>query len=82
MDCGDTAAHWSFAHHRALGPCITDEQDRVFSLRLADYEPRCVSCHAAYDSDDSLGRKRGRWAVRCRWDRHLFDCPHQTTVRE
>lgn len=48
IDCGRQAAHWSFNHDTPSER--TRESDRgYFSIDVADWDPRCVRCHQAYD---------------------------------
>lgn len=49
VDCGGPALHWSYRDGHA-GQCLTDELGLRYSLDPADYDPRCVPCHSAFDA--------------------------------
>ena len=46
VDCAGPARDWSLVRGAVV---VTDPTGRRYSLRLGDYEPRCVGCHARYD---------------------------------
>ena len=50
VDCGEQADDWSLSKD-AADVQISHEQGRPlkYSKNLADYDPRCSSCHARYD---------------------------------
>jgi hypothetical protein len=46
VDCAGSARDWSLVRGATV---VTDPTGRRYSLRLDDYQPRCVGCHARYD---------------------------------
>jgi hypothetical protein len=50
VDCGGTAEHWSLRKDHA-GQLQKDELDRIWTILLEDYDPRCIPCHRGYDKD-------------------------------
>lgn len=57
VDCGTTAAHWSYDHADSNEKVSTSERTQgvAYSLDTRHYEPRCVPCHKRFD----LGRMDG-----------------------
>lgn len=47
VDCGGAAAEWSY--DGLDGAELTTAQGSAYSLDLARYAPRCVSCHRSFD---------------------------------
>lgn len=46
VDCGQRAAHWSYDH---ADPNERSTSAGPYSVDLAHYQPRCVSCHKRFD---------------------------------
>lgn len=57
VDCGTTAAHWSYNHADPNEKTSNspDTRGAAFSLNVDNYEPRCARCHKRFD----LGRING-----------------------
>lgn len=52
VDCGRTAAHWSYgrrAGDRELVGCARAGGNLPYSADPMDYDPRCVPCHKRFD---------------------------------
>lgn len=47
IDCGKRAGQWSYGHAR--GPGHRECEVGPYSVDLADYDPRCVTCHKKFD---------------------------------
>ncbi|SHY11795.1 Uncharacterised protein [Mycobacteroides abscessus subsp. abscessus] len=47
IDCGETAAHWSYDHTDPDQKYCPDKGP--YSLDIDRYHPRCVSCHKRFD---------------------------------
>lgn len=47
VDCSKAASQWSYGHAR--GPGHRECEAGPYSVDLADYDPRCVSCHKKFD---------------------------------
>lgn len=47
VDCGQQAEHWAY-NHKDPNP-IVDDKGRTYSPDIHHYDPRCVTCHHAYD---------------------------------
>jgi hypothetical protein len=46
IDCGKTAAHWSYDH---ADPDELTSEKGPYSLDVERYQPRCVPCHKRFD---------------------------------
>lgn len=49
VDCGGTAAHWSYDHEDPEE--LQDASRGPYSLNTSHYEARCVPCHKRFDLD-------------------------------
>lgn len=52
LDCGETAAHWSFDHRRVPETewlWCHDHGKRPYTGDPLDYDPRCARCASRYD---------------------------------
>jgi hypothetical protein len=50
VDCDESAQEWSYAHERATERRFDPQHPMSpYSLKSADYDPRCSLCHARYD---------------------------------
>jgi len=47
VDCTSQAAHWSYDHGSGIEQ--QSEQGFAYSTDMSHYQPRCVSCHKAFD---------------------------------
>lgn len=47
VDCGGTAAQWSY--ERTDGPGHRESPTGPYSVDLDDYSPRCIPCHKRFD---------------------------------
>lgn len=57
VDCGKTAREWSY-NGKDENEIVAEDHGWVlaWSLDLANYDPRCVSCHRLYDNAARIGR--------------------------
>lgn len=63
VDCGSPAHDWSYTHS---GYCETAAPSGVpYSLDVAEYDPRCRSCHRLFDKAGVYRERdsRGRWVA-------------------
>lgn len=56
VDCGGTAAHWSYNHSDPDE--LRSDDERPYSVHSKFYEPRCVRCHKRFDMARVM-RERG-----------------------
>jgi hypothetical protein len=52
VDCGGQAQHWSYDHNASSNELL-DERGYAFATDLSHYSPRCVTCHARFDSESA-----------------------------
>jgi hypothetical protein len=59
IDCGERAKQWSYDHtdDNGLIGSNAGRDNLSYSLDVDRYEPRCVSCHAAFDKRRRDGSK-------------------------